>query len=104
MSKEYWKIVLEEILCDYPIVVTESLVNKIISAKEMENESCGYDKIPNPLVTEITSLIKRIRDLEVNHLNALGSICANYAKVNKLSIDDVIIQDNKLMVRRPKIY
>lgn len=64
MSKEYWRICVEEALTENGLSATdgqvEAMAASMYSARQMESESCGYDRIPDPRVQEISDLKKAL--------------------------------------------
>lgn len=92
---EYWKMCIEEALCEAGLVATEEQIKTITDwvdgAHENFSTATGSEHIPNPANYEIEKLKGKIKKLEHDHERQLNGIAKGVAHRRNVNVTDVSI-------------
>ena len=101
---EYWKVCIEEALCEAGIKATENQINEVAiwveGAHENFGTATGSENIPNPMSSEVDDLKMKIKSLEAAHERQLNGISKGVAQRRNVSVNDVTIDSDGLVTYR----
>ena len=98
---EYWKICIEEALCEAGIKATEKQINLVTEWVEGAHENygmaTGQECIPNPMESEADELKRKLKKQDADHEKMIYGITKGVAKRRNVSVSDVSIDTNGLV-------
>lgn len=93
----YWNECISEAFEDAGINATDDQIYTVADWVEGAHENFsmahGYDAIPNPMISEVDKLKKRIKELEDHHNMQLDGIRKGVARRRNVNMHDVYIDD-----------
>jgi len=102
----YWEECISEAFDDAGIIATEEQIKNVAgwvaSAHENYGMAHGRDCIPNPLLSEIDQLKRKMRKSEDDYERQIRGIKKGVAERRKVDISDVSIDDDGLVAYRPR--
>lgn len=101
---EYWKVCIEEALCDAGISATEEQIKTVAywvdGAHENYGTATGSEHIPNPMISEVDELKRKIKQLELAHEKQIDGVLKGVATRRNTDVSNVEIDTNGLITYR----